>query len=174
MPRLRTAYPVVTLGLILGASCRSAPGEAAPPAAAAHQPLAATDLAAIRATDSAFASAANAGNAAGVAANYVPDAQLMPPNQPVVQGREAVQKFWGGLLGAYQVKFQVTADEVEGRGDLAYARGHYTLDGTPKAGGAPAMHDQGKYLEILRRQPDGRWLYAVDMYSSDLPLPAAR
>jgi ketosteroid isomerase-like protein len=104
---------------------------------------------------------------------YLPDAHLMPPNAPTIQGRDAVQKFWGGLMGAYQLKFGVTADEVEGRGDLAYARGHYTLDGTPKAKGDP-IHDEGKFLEVLRRQPDGSWRYAVDMYSSDLPAPAAK
>jgi len=132
------------------------------------------DLAAIRATDSAFATTAAAGDAAGVAAIYLPDARVLPPNAPAVQGRDAIQKLWGGLLDAYQVKFDVSADEVEGRGDLAYARGHYTLDGTPKAKGVPPLHDQGKFLEILRRQADGTWRYAVDMYSSDLPVPAAK
>ncbi|HUR94268.1 MAG TPA: DUF4440 domain-containing protein [Gemmatimonadales bacterium] len=172
MIRLRTALAL--LGFSLAGACRAAPGETAPPAAAADQPLAAADLAAIRATDSAFASAAGSGDAAAVAAIYAPDAQLMPPNAPTIEGRDAVQKFWGGLLGAYQVKFQLGADEIEGRGDLAYARGHFVLDGTPKGKGIPPLHEEGKYLEILRRQPDGHWRYAVDMYSSDLPAPAAR
>ena len=65
----------------------------------------------------------------------------------------------------------MTAEEIEGHGDLAYARGRYTLDLTPKAKGAAPVHDEGKFLEILRRQPDGTWRYAVDMYSSDLPVP---
>jgi hypothetical protein len=34
-----------------------------------------------------------------------------------------------------------------------------------------ALRDEGKFLEVLRRQPDGSWRYAVDMYSSDLPVP---
>lgn len=166
-----TLGTIALAGLFWGA-CRSAPGESAAPAGTGNQPLAAADLAAIRATDSAFASAAGSGDAAGVAANYLPDAHLMPPNAPSMQGREAVQKFWSGLLDAYQVKFRVTADEVEGRGDLAYARGHYTLEGTPRAKEGAPIHDQGKFLEILRREPDGRWRYAVDMYSSDLPASA--
>jgi ketosteroid isomerase-like protein len=174
MPRPLTAFLSLALGALLASACRSAPGEGPPAAGAGDQPLAAADLAAIRANDSAFASAAEAGDAAGVAARYVPDAQLMPPNAPTVKGREAVEKSWGGLLGAYQLKFQVAADEVEGRGDLAYSRGHYTLDGTPKAKGAPPIHDEGKFLEILRRQPDGGWRYAVDMYSSDLPAPGGK
>ena len=32
-----------------------------------------------------------------------------------------------------------------------------------------AVPDAGKYLEIRRRQPDGRWLLSHDMFSSDSP-----
>jgi uncharacterized protein (TIGR02246 family) len=174
MTRSIGALTALALGLLVAGACRPAPGEAAPPAGAGDQPLAAADLSAIRGTDSAFASAAGAGDAAGVAANYVADAQLMPPNQASLRGREAIQKFWTGLLEAYQLRFKVEADEVEGRGDLAYARGHYTLDGTPKGKGGAPIHDEGKFLEILRRQPDGTWRYAVDMYSSNLPAAAAQ
>lgn len=161
----------LALAVALGSACRPAPGE--PPASGADSgvPLAAADLAAIRATDSAFVTAAGAGDAAGVAAIYLPDSRLMPPNMPTIEGRDAIQKFWGGFLDAYQLKITVAADEVEGRGDLAYARGHFVLDATPKAAGGPPLHDQGKFLEVLRRQPDGSWRYAVDMYSSDLPVP---
>ena len=107
-----------------------------------------------------------------VAALYLADARLMPPNAPTIEGREAVRKFWGGLVDALTSSSSaLVSDEVEGTGDLAYARGHYTLDGTPKAKGGAPMHDEGKFLEVLRRQPDGSWRYAVDMYSSDLPLP---
>ena len=42
---------------------------------------------------------------------------------------------------------------------------------TPKGKEGAPLHDAGKYLEILRRQSDGSWRYAVDMYSSDLPVP---
>ena len=171
MPRRLIALHTTVLAMLLAGGCRPAPGAGAPAAGAAAQPLAAADLAAIRANDSAFVSAANAGDAAGVAATYLPDARLMPPNAPAVQGREAIQQFWGGLTDAYQLKFDVIADEVEGRGDLAYARGHYTLDAAPKAKDGAPLHEEGKYLEVLRRQADGSWRYAVDMYSSDQPTP---
>jgi uncharacterized protein (TIGR02246 family) len=166
MPRAWTAALALALTVQVGACGRPA----APAAAAAAAPLTAADQAAIRATDTAFATAAGAGDAAGVAAIYLPDARLMPPNVPTVNGRDGIQRFWGGLFDAYRVRITVTADEIEGSGDLAYARGHYTLDLTPKAGGPPT-HDEGKFLEILRRKPDGSWGYAVDMYSSDLPAP---
>lgn len=167
---MRSIPPLLVAGalVLLAGGCQPV-GTAGGTSAAG--PLAAEDVAAIRGSDSAFASAAESGNAETVAALYTTDAHLMPPNEPVVKGREAIQKFWGGFLAAYNVKFEITADEVEGRGDLAYARGRYTMNGTPKAAGAPPFHDEGKYLEVLRRRPEGHWQIAVDMYSSDLPLP---
>jgi len=162
--------PLLAAAVVLGA-CRRPPGESRPAETDPAAPLAAADLAAIRASDTAFVSATAAGDPAGVAALYLVDARLLAPNAPAVQGRDAIEKFWGGLLGAYQLRIDASSDEIEGRGDLAYARGHYTLEGSPKAKGAPRLHDEGKFLEILRRQPDGRWRYAVDMYSSDLPIP---
>ncbi len=112
-----------------------------------------------------------AGDAAGVAAIYLPDAHLLPPNAAPIEGREAIQQFLAGFLGAYHVTIAVSADEIEGRGDLAYARGHYTMEGNPKAAGTPAVREEGKFLEVLRRQPDGSWGYVVDMYSPNQPAP---
>jgi len=33
--------------------------------------------------------------------------------------------------------------------------------------------DSGKYLVVFRRQPDGAWRYATDMWNSDAPAPTA-
>jgi len=163
-----------SLALVLAAACNSAPAERVPSKAPAAEPLAAADIAAIRASDSAFVSAMGAGDAAGVAAIYVPDAHLLPPDAAPIEGREAIQQFFAGFLGAYHVTAVVSSDEIEGRGDLAFARGHYTLDGTPKAAGTPPLREEGKFLEILRRQPDGTWRLAADMWSPNSPPPAPK
>ena len=171
MLRAPTVMLQLAAAVVVAAACRPAPREGQPAAAdAAGAPLAAADQAAIRAADTAFSTAAGAGDAAGLAAMYVPDASLMPPNAATVRGREGIQKFWGGFVDAYRVNIALKAEEVEGHGDLAYSRGRYTLDLTPKAKGPGAAHDEGKFLTIFRRQPDGTWLLAVDMYSSDLPV----
>jgi hypothetical protein len=41
---------------------------------------------------------------------------------------------------------------------------------TPPGALAP-VKDSGKFVTVVRKQRDGRWLGAVDMFSSDLPLP---
>ena len=50
-------------------------------------------------------------------------------------------------------------------------RGAYTM--TLAVPGAPApVQDRGKYIEIWRKQADGPWKLARDIFNSDLP-PAA-
>lgn len=172
MPRAPTAMLQLATAVVLAGACRPAPREGQPAATdGAGAPLSAADQAAIRAADTAFSTAAGAGDAAGLAAMYLPDASLMPPNAATVRGREGIRKFWGGLIDAYRVNITLNAEEVEGRGDLAYSRGRYTLDLAPKVQGPAPAHDEGKFLVIFRRQPDGIWRLAVDMYSSDLPVP---
>ena len=158
---------LASLALVVAVGCRPAPAERARGDGSAAPPLAAADIAAIRGTDSAFAAAANAGDATATAATYLPDAHLLPPNAPPVEGREAIERFWKGFYDAYRVAISIGTDEIEGRGDLAYARGHFTLDGTPKTKGPPPVHDEGKFVEVLRRQSDGSWRYAVDIYNSN-------
>ena len=130
--------------------------------------LAAEDLAGIRAADSAFAAAANAGDVDQVAAVYANDAVLLPPNLPPQRGRTAIRNFWGGLLRSYTLNFEIGSDTVEGRGDLAYNVGHYRFTAVPKEKTNPGMADEGKFVEILKKQADGSWKYAVDMYNSNL------
>jgi ketosteroid isomerase-like protein len=164
---------LVCAAIVASPACRpAASGHPADDPAA--PPLTGADIAAIRGVDSAFAGAAGAGDASGMAAAYLADAHLLPPHAPAVQGRAGIERFWAGLLAGYRVKLDLVADEIEGRGDLAYARGRFTLEATPRAAGTPPLGDEGKYLEVLHRQSDGTWRYLADMYNSDLPLASAR
>ncbi|HEX2249132.1 MAG TPA: SgcJ/EcaC family oxidoreductase [Gemmatimonadales bacterium] len=152
-------------GFLMGSGCAPDRGGAssAPPAE-----LSETDRVGIRAADSAFMTAANAGDADAVAAVYTGNAMLLPPNAPPQRGQSAIRKFWDGFFQAYTVKFEIGSDTIEGRGDLAYNVGHYRFTAVPKARSEPGMADEGKFVEILRKQPDGSWKYVVDMYSSNL------
>jgi ketosteroid isomerase-like protein len=60
---------------------------------------------------------------------------------------------------------------VEGRGDLAYAVGTYRATLTPKkTGGKPMPTEEGKYVEVLKKQADGSWKIVYDMWSSNAPM----
>jgi uncharacterized protein (TIGR02246 family) len=165
---LKLVYIAAVAGAaaVLGGGCQSG-GNRSDNAAAAGE-LSAADLEGIRAADSAFMAAANAGDIDAVTAVYASDAALLPPNLPPQKGQNAIRGFWGGFLKAYTVRFELGSDTIEGRGDLAYNMGHYRFTAVPKARNQPGVADEGKFLEILKRQPDGKWKYVVDMYSSNL------
>jgi len=94
------------------------------------------------------------------------DIVTMPPNGPALEGNAAVRAFFEGFPAMTAAK--LTPLEIDGRGDLAFVRGKYEM--TVVAEGE-SVSDIGKFVEILRRQEDGSWLLAVDIFNSDLPLP---
>ena len=166
----RSAVVLVVMAVGMSAC---GPGSRGPAAAGRDAPaaLSASDSAGIAAADSAFRVAVDSGNAAAVAAVYASDASLLAPNLPLQLCRGAIQKFWSGHFEAYTVKVEVTSDMIEGRGDLAYKMGHYRLTAVPKSKSAPGIADDGKFVEILKKQPDGTWKYAVDIFNSNLAPP---
>ena len=130
--------------------------------------LSEADRTAIRQGDENYAKLLNARDFKGVAALYAEDAIELPPNEAAVQGRAAIQ----ASLETFPPisNFQVQILEIEGRGDLAYSRGTYSMTVAP-AGVAP-IEDRGKYIEIWRKQADESWKILRDIFNSDLPLPA--
>jgi ketosteroid isomerase-like protein len=61
----------------------------------------------------------------------------------------------------------ITNEEVQVSGDLAFARGTYAATVTPKAGGEETFID-GKYMTILKRQTDGSWKIHRDIFNSNV------
>jgi uncharacterized protein (TIGR02246 family) len=102
------------------------------------------------------------------AALFLDDAVLNPPNEPAVKGRAAIRAWLEKFPPI--TEFKLNNEKVEGRDDLAYVLGIYTMTITP-AGAPGPVKDSGKFVTVVRRQPDGTWLAAVDMFSSDLPPP---
>ena len=125
------------------------------------------DRTAMRQAANEFAENMRAGSFAGVAAHYTADATLMPPNAPAVNGHSAIQAFLESFppISAFELR-QVT---VDGSGDLAFVHGTYAMTLTMPDG--TAVPDAGKFIEIRRRQADGRWLMTHDIFNSDSPAP---
>jgi uncharacterized protein (TIGR02246 family) len=136
---------------------------------AAPAGLSAEDEAAIRAVDAAWARAATAGDGNAIAALYAPDATVLPPMEPPRQG-EAAKKYWVDFANSFSGPVELTTTTVEGRGDLAYGVGTYRMTLTPKKAGAkPLPTDEGKYIEVLKKQGDGSWKIVYDMWSPNAP-----
>ena len=137
--------------------------------AAAPAALSAEDEAAVRAVDDAWAKAATAGDGKAVAALYSDDAVLLPPMESAVQG-EAARKYWTAFTDNFTAEAELKTTTVEGRGDLAYSAGTYRMTITPKKAGAkPMPTEEGKYLEVLKKQADGSWKITHDIWNQSAP-----
>ncbi len=136
-------------------------------AAPAPRGLTDADRAAFAAGADSMAAAANSGNIDAWGTYLTSSVEQLPPNGDAVVGREAVLAVLKSFPPMSGVRF--IQDEVDGSADIAYIKGRYEMTLNPP--GAPPIVDRGKYLEIWRKQPDGRWLLDRDMYSSSLPLP---
>jgi uncharacterized protein (TIGR02246 family) len=164
--------------LVLGAACQPSPktesGMAAAGSDAAAASLSDEDKASIRAVDAQWARAAKAGDGEGIAALYTSDAILLPPGEPMVKG-EAAKKYWVDFANGFSGPTELNTMAVEGSGDVATAIGTYTMTLTPrKAGAKPLPTDEGKYIEVLKRQGDGPWKIAYDIWNPDAPPASAK
>jgi uncharacterized protein (TIGR02246 family) len=126
---------------------------------------------AIKAVADAYVKAALAGDAKGVAALYAEDAIEMPPHQPMIKGRAAIQQYYEKEFsaGMKMNTFTVTHLDAQAMGDRGYDVGTYQQSVTPK-GMTDAQNDTGKYTVILK-QTAGAWQIAYAIYNSDQPPP---
>jgi ketosteroid isomerase-like protein len=127
------------------------------------------DKAAVRAQMEKYVAAANAADWEAWGNTLATDVVAMPPNSAPLQGREAAVN-WAKSLPKI-ANLTATADEVTGRGDLAYARGTYSFTATQPDGSS--MNDKGSFLQIHTRQADGTWPFTRMIWHSDLPPSAA-
>jgi len=130
------------------------------------------DVAAINAVREREIGFVGAGNADSLAAVYTDDVFMMPPNEPGVNGREAVRQWAQTTFGQVTMSGRYTNSQVTVAGDWAVDRYTGVLTVTPKAGGAP-MEEQIKGIHVMRRDPDGSWRIAQDIWNSDAAPPPA-
>jgi len=93
---------------------------------------------------------------------YADNSVFMPPNAPLLRGREPLREFYQDLIGR-ATNLRLETEDVAGHGPLAYETGHYALayqDG--------AVRDRGKYVFIWRKMND-TWRTEKTIWSSDLP-----
>jgi uncharacterized protein (TIGR02246 family) len=126
-------------------------------------PLSPEELDAVRAVGRAQQAAINAEDVDRIVALYAPDAVSLPPGWEALQGHEAIRHFWEGQVTGVQGTGSYTTMVVYGENDVAYEAGTYTYAYTDAAGVALTRH--GKFLVVLRRQADGSWKIAADMWN---------
>jgi len=112
-----------------------------------------------------FAAALNAKDARAAAALYTEDAMLIPPGEPIVRGRQAIEEYWRGAIESGGVR-EVSVETIDAAssGSLGYETGNFKLTATGPDGNA--VIDTGRYVELLRREPDGTWRSTHGMWNA--------
>ena len=112
-----------------------------------------------------FAKVFTGGDSVGMVNMYAPDARIMPPNSPMVSGREAIGKMVGFYMKFGVKEFKDSTTALYGDKDNLIEEGVYTM-----GDGKGHQIDQGKYVEVWR-QAEGQWKIYVDIFNSNLPVP---
>ena len=130
-------------------------------------PLSEADIDAIKSVSSAISRRALVGDWDGLVELFTKDAVLLPPHSAVIRGRTAFKT----MIESFSPKFtehSIELKDIDGYGDIAYAWGNYTETFSVSDVPEPTT-DVAKLMFIFRRQPDGSWLAAVEMWNTDLP-----
>jgi uncharacterized protein (TIGR02246 family) len=142
----KLALWVSLVAILFAAGC----GENKPPDTRA------ADEKAIRDLDAQWSKAAAARDVDGTVSYYSDDASLLVPNAPIASDRQSIRASWASLLGPdTSLSWQATKVEVARSSDLAYLVGTYQLT-TKDAQGKP-VSDNGKFVEVWKKQADNKW-----------------
>ena len=100
---------------------------------------------------------------------WVEDGVQLPPGAPPNVGRDTIFASISANMaqGTYE-DMDIHVDEVLVAGDLAIARGMYTVTFAPNDGSDPLFVD-GKYTTTFQRQPDGSLKIYRDIFNSNVP-----
>jgi ketosteroid isomerase-like protein len=112
---------------------------------------------------------ANSNDGDGLIGLTCPDLEVIPPAGPPVVGTEAREMFLG-FFDSFTVSIQPTTTEVVACGEWAFRRYAYEMTLAPKEGGEP-LTERGFGVQMFRRQGDGAWCLAKDIWNSVTPEP---
>lgn len=148
---MRTLAPALLIAALLPACAHRAPAPGMPPPGTAHAPA---DL------DRLFAARMNAGDLDGLVALYEGGATLVRADGTPAVGRTAIRAELAGILAAKPTLVMDVKTIRQGGMNVAVLYNHWR--GTVTAGDGTRQAIHGCAIEVVRRQPDGRWLFVVD------------
>ncbi|MGI0128800.1 MAG: YybH family protein [Thermoplasmata archaeon] len=103
-----------------------------------------------------------------VASHFTDDSIFLPQNSGMQRGRVAIQQWFRSWLPSTTVEdFVIHTEDLEVVGNTAYEVGTHRM--TMRFRGGKSITDEGKFLMVYQRGPDGRWRISRDMYNSSRP-----
>lgn len=125
-----------------------------------------TTKAAVEAATSAFHQALRTDDVETFMSYVADDVVLMPPGEPPVRGKKAVREWYTAFLSQYRTSsLTLTEREAFVGSGWAVELGSYAWGLAPAGGGTPSV-DRGSYMQVWRKQPDGKWRFAREVYNS--------
>jgi uncharacterized protein (TIGR02246 family) len=100
---------------------------------------------------------------------WADDAIKMDVDYPAIFGKENIRAYFKPAFELFNINCALYGEtEIQVSDDWAFSRGTYTLSLTPKEEG-PTTYIDGKWLDILKRQPDGSWKIYIDCLNYNAP-----
>lgn len=93
---------------------------------------------------------------------YEPDATFVMPNgfgEGSVTGLDDVREALAGFI-SMSPELKVNAEQTYLSGDTAMVSGNWTLKARDPDGND--IDASGRFVDVVRRQPDGSWLFVID------------
>ncbi len=111
-----------------------------------------------------WARALERGDLGTMVARYESGGVFLPPGDHAVVGREAVSNHWRNIHDRFLVTFEYEVDSIWDDGRIGHLRGSYRVSGVARTAGE-SFQAEDEFMQIWRRQRDGGWLIALDMWS---------
>ena len=102
---------------------------------------------------------------------YTADASVYPQGMPIATGSTAVRSTFTQVtsMPGFALRWTASKADVSGSGDIGYTTGMYEMTMNDPTG--KPMTEKGKYITIWKKQSDGRWKAAEDIFNADAPPP---
>ncbi len=122
--------------------------------------------AAIRAADALWLAAARSHDLERTVSYWSDDVYMMPPGGPPIVGKEALRRYLAGAFAIPDFSITWVTDHVwvAKSGDLAYAVGTDTIRMSSPEG--KPLVERNKAVAVWRKEPDGSWKCAVDIWNT--------
>ena len=126
------------------------------------------EIKAIHQREDEFLAAHSLNDGVKLAGFYTDDALLIPPNEPIVHGQEAIAEW-------YENEFKkappienpkATLEDIKVCGNLALIRGDFTLKFEGQTTDKPEIQNL-RFISIWRRQPGDTWKFHCDIWNTN-------
>ena len=119
----------------------------------------------IMAANESFMAALSEGDVDAIVSHYTDNARVMPPNLPLIEGKENIRGMWEATLAMGGMDLKVKTLTAEAFKKTAIEEGVYKVH-------APdgQVVDEGKYI-VIWKKVEGKWLLHQDIFNSNRPAP---